>query len=225
MTSNRINIGGSKNDPNYRYKRDTLSLKHESANGIQTRITNLSTVASQLELPSMKGTLIETIVKYMKKPLGMAIVTKERDAKSVDVLIKGRVEIGRLEEILNQFISEKILCPSEKCRLPEWDGTVCHACGFSVSKKTLTTRQSIDDDDSKKLEDEEKCVDQTSVVWEVDQSNVMKQLYAARYKTTSTAKMYPILNRALDACWSCNDEQKWTRLRGKVNELLKECDS
>jgi translation initiation factor 2 beta subunit (eIF-2beta)/eIF-5 len=123
-----VNIGGSEKDLFYRYKRDKILLIYEK-NCTQSRLLNIHRIAKQLELPFLtKGKLLEALLKRIKKTIGVALIV-ECTIKKPSVLIKAKVEPEKIEEIINLFIDKHVLC--EKCRLPEWNGIRCNACGYS----------------------------------------------------------------------------------------------
>lgn len=121
--SQRINIGGVKDD-HYRYTMEKMITKIESrGNGIKTVIVNMSNVAKDLKVPADYPT------KYFSAVLGAS--NESKDGKFV---IKGSFTQAHLEGVLQDFIRKFVLCP--KCSLPETDMSVkgdfvhldCKAC-------------------------------------------------------------------------------------------------
>lgn len=121
--SQRINIGGVKDD-HYRYTMEKMITKIESrGNGIKTVIVNMTNVAKDLKVPADYPT------KYFSAVLGAS--NESKDGKFV---IKGSFTQTHLEGVLQEFIRKFVLCP--KCSLPETDMTVkgdmvhldCKAC-------------------------------------------------------------------------------------------------
>ena len=103
--ANRVSIPAGKADPNSRYLRDALQTTVVSAQGGLTELTNLSTVARQLQTdPAF-------ILKYFKRHLGVPTVR--------GTALRGQVDRGTLENALEAFIRAHILCAG--CGLPEID--------------------------------------------------------------------------------------------------------
>ena len=48
----KVNIGGDKNDPFYRYKRDVIQIEFNTKKGGTTTILNMDTICKQLNAPS-----------------------------------------------------------------------------------------------------------------------------------------------------------------------------
>mmetsp|Transcript_11305 Transcript_11305/g.42356 ORF Transcript_11305/g.42356 Transcript_11305/m.42356 type:complete len:407 (+) Transcript_11305:119-1339(+) len=133
-----VNIGGDKNDTHYRYKRETLHVRQESATVIvnayaKTQITNLNVVADQIGRP------LKYLIKYFQTALGT-----QTQYDSVNHLFKlnGLYTTEELEAIVESFIEKFVLCKA--CGNPETTIKVvgkgskasvklkCAACGKST---------------------------------------------------------------------------------------------
>lgn len=115
-----VNIPASVSDPYYRYKREVCIAIYKPINGGVTVISNLETVAHQL------GREIKDIISYLKKKLG---------TRNTGVQFSGIHSVGILEQHLENYIREFILCL--RCKNPETvthkKKTRCKACGHSYS--------------------------------------------------------------------------------------------
>jgi hypothetical protein len=63
-TLNTTHIDGDTSDAFYRYKRDTLIVKHEAKHGGQTRLENLDRICKQLGVDRTR------VCKFIQKHLG-----------------------------------------------------------------------------------------------------------------------------------------------------------
>jgi translation initiation factor 5 len=114
-----INIKNT-NDPFYRYKRPISKISNKSG---RTTIDNLKEIALCLK------TKPHYILHYIKVTKSVPIVKSD---------IKAILTHGEIEELLNKFISEYIIC--SLCHDPEYvinkDGknlcNNCNACGNSI---------------------------------------------------------------------------------------------
>ena len=104
-----LNIGGDANDANYRYKMPPLQTKIEGrGNGIKTVLMNIPDVAKHLH----------TEPSYATKFFGMELgALSQYDHKRNVGIVHGVHQTKELQNMLNKFIREFILCP--KCKLPE----------------------------------------------------------------------------------------------------------
>jgi len=121
----KLNIPRSVNDPTYRYKRDKIEIVIQNTNGGITKLLNIDKIALQL------GCEVNEILKFLKKKANTGIIEKNgpflRKSETVD----------NLENIIEDFISECILCPL--CKNPEFTAEhlkktcikTCKACGHS----------------------------------------------------------------------------------------------
>ena len=116
MSSKMKNIGGDSNDPFYRYKRNIIEVEYNQRKGGTTVITNLDLIQSQLKMPD---SFIKSFFKKIKKT-GKAMTQKG--------VFRGTITVDEFEAILEYMIQKYVLCP--QCKLPEWDGSHCAACGF-----------------------------------------------------------------------------------------------
>jgi len=122
--STSINIGGDSNDQFYRYKRDQIELTFEARNGGQTKLSNIDKVCTQLHATK------KLLVKYIQSQLATSTILNDT--------IRGNVKVERIEEIIVKYTEKTILCPSSTCRLPEWNGEKCSACGHPNKTNTRT---------------------------------------------------------------------------------------
>jgi translation initiation factor 2 beta subunit (eIF-2beta)/eIF-5 len=123
----KVNIGGDRNDPNYRYKRDRLVLSKTNKKGGIIHITNMQQILKQLHTSSH----FEDKFYQKLKQTGIHMISAGA--------FKGGLTVEKAESILEILISKYILCP--KCRLPELRKGVCRACGYSKPSKRSTSPQ------------------------------------------------------------------------------------
>jgi translation initiation factor 5 len=130
-----INIGGDKNDENYRYKMPPLSCVIEGrGHGLKTAFINIADVAKALHV------MPQYIIKYFGFELGTQSGYDEATSKGI---VNGKHEFGLLQNLLEKFIDVFVLCP--KCKLPEINLSVssketirylCASCGAKADLKT-----------------------------------------------------------------------------------------
>jgi len=130
-TAGNINIGGSSNDPSYRYKMPRIQTVVEGrGNGIRTVIINMNDIAKSLKRPADYPT------KWFGCELG---AMSKYDPKTGRATINGNHSQQQLIQLLEEFIQKYVLCPN--CGLPETDLFVkkddikqdCKACGYNKS--------------------------------------------------------------------------------------------
>lgn len=112
----QVNIPKDNPDPFYRYRRPILSVKPGKAN--TTILTNIDDVAKAIARSPRE------IVSYFKTSLGTS---------GNDNSLKGSFSSAQLEDLLEEFIEENVLCPT--CGNPETffdkKGNMnCKACGL-----------------------------------------------------------------------------------------------
>ncbi|KAK4212903.1 putative eukaryotic translation initiation factor 5 protein [Rhypophila decipiens] len=122
-----INVQRDNPDPFYRYKMERIQTKIEGkGNGIKTVIPNLSSVAQSLARPG------SYLIKYFGFELGAQTNIDPADDRWI---INGAHESSKLQELLDGFIKNFVLC--KHCKNPETDvhindGNItldCKACG------------------------------------------------------------------------------------------------
>ena len=120
----KVNIPKSNIDPCFRYKRDYIKIQILNNNGGVTKLLNIEAIASTLNIS------VKDILSYFKKKLNVTIIEK-------DLVIKKVETVNNLEELLEEYIKNNVLCP--KCANPEFTESIdkktklkiCKACGFS----------------------------------------------------------------------------------------------
>lgn len=104
-------------DPDYSYMRPIVEIGINSDNNI-TEIKNITAICKSIHTP------LKIIKKWMKKEIGLSL-TKNC---SVDGLyIKGIYNATELDEIIEDFIVNNVLCPL--CAHPETETGICIKCG------------------------------------------------------------------------------------------------
>lgn len=106
-------------EPGYRYKRERIRVVQERFNGYVTRLTNVATIARQLQVTA--DDLEKGLLKHTKRKL--AISTCKR------LTFPGVHDAAVFDDVLQDMIEKFVLCP--KCQLPEWDRKSCNACGHT----------------------------------------------------------------------------------------------
>jgi translation initiation factor 2 beta subunit (eIF-2beta)/eIF-5 len=125
-----INIGGDPNDPHYRYKRNIIEVQYLQKQGGMSQVTNFDLICKQLKVP--EEDFSNAFYKNVKKKMGLNLYGKG--------IFKGHVEVSDLEKQLEKMIHSFILCP--KCKLPEWNGKYCSACGCTGNENgSLNNKQ------------------------------------------------------------------------------------
>ena len=142
-----INVNRKIEDTFYRYKMPLLETKIEGrGNGIKTAIPNITAVAKALDRPPF------WLLKYLAIELGAGCkILEDPHANDIDkrYIINGKFDTERLQELLDGFIKDFVLCA--KCGNPETKLRVtskklieskCIACGhicFNKMVHKLTT--------------------------------------------------------------------------------------
>ncbi len=115
-----INIPKSNTDPFFRYKREEIRIQILNNNGGVTKLLNIEAIALTL------NSSVKSILNYFKKKLNATVMEKDNIIKKVET-------VSKLEEILESYILECILCT--QCANPEFTEKnnirECKACGFS----------------------------------------------------------------------------------------------
>jgi translation initiation factor 5 len=220
-----VNIGSDDDDKHYRYKRSVVALKTESKNGGQTKFLNIGTIVEQLSVlqltkPEREKRMLEVKTKLilaLKKKYG---IVKEQDNGTV--IVRGNVDLLSVEEIINSFIKKFILCPT--CKLPEWTGTDCQACGHNVADKKekkekkdgkekkidKNSEPESDDDDDEKTEE---TIDDRV-------AELIKIVYKFRDDASATSAltvgMEGKVQLLLDRSWDCDNEKAFKLLKRDV---------
>ena len=222
----KINIGGvNKNDPYYRYKRDTIEIKTTNKKGGMTKITNINTILTQLQTRD-KSKYINLLDKLVCKKLGVRAV-KPNTYNAI-------LYASDIEFVLEKLIDEYFLCPSDKCKKPEWNGSICKACGYGnvvkISKK-LSIAPSVKTSKELALERlERKASLLANSIYDLRQ-NCMKKIkeidaidyYSIEIKPNSNTKKYHDIisecNSALEMFWKKESGKaisKWINGAGKL---------
>ena len=144
----KVNIGGDPNDPNYRYKRELIVL--EKASKGMRKIANIRNIQKQLKCDKAFIDKFYAEIKRRGNPM------------FGDGLFKGNISAPEMEKILVALTDKYILCP--RCKLPEWDGSICSACGEMKATK-MKKDDSVESD---------KCGHMSSAV------EIVKNLYKKR---------------------------------------------
>ena len=126
--SKKVNIGGDANDANYRYKRDVVQLAKIAKHGGLTQIMNMNFICKQLKVNQ------ESFTKVYYKKISQKGITLFGTNQ-----FKGELTVELAEKLLNDLIQDKLLCP--KCRLPEWSGSLCSACGHTKTSKQTQVQE------------------------------------------------------------------------------------
>lgn len=117
---NTVNIPKSNTDPFFRYKREEIKIQILNNNGGVTKLMNIEAIASTLNFP------VKDLLNYFKKKLNTTVMEKDYTIKKVET-------VSKLEEILESYIKENVLCT--QCANPEFtqqnNKKTCKACGFS----------------------------------------------------------------------------------------------
>jgi translation initiation factor 5 len=115
-----VNIPKSNSDPFFRYKREEIQIQILNNNGGVTKLLNIGSIASTL------NSSVKSILNYFKKKLNATVMEKDCTIKKVET-------VSKLEEILESYIFECILC--RECANPEFteknNKRICKACGVS----------------------------------------------------------------------------------------------
>ena len=91
----QVNIPKDNPDPFYRYRRPIIMVKLGKAN--TTIISNIPDVAKAIDRPPKE------IIAYFKTSLGTS---------GNETTLKGHFTVSQLEELLEKFIEDKVLCPT-----------------------------------------------------------------------------------------------------------------
>ncbi len=135
MNPTQVNIDPNNKDPFYRYKRSNVLIKPSRKNEKMTQFVNLNEITHQLCMKMGDTTTRKTIahdlsnqiLRRIKKRLGVNI-----NIDDTGIFINGNILAESIESIINDLVVKYLLCP--QCKLPEWDGITCTACGKHVSE-------------------------------------------------------------------------------------------
>lgn len=193
------NIGdGHELDDFYRYKRSGVTVKYINKNGGTTVINNLDTISNELHID------INQLVKFIQKRLGIS--------KIQNCSITGKIDIKILENCVDEFTAEFVLCENPKCRLPERnnDTGLCNACGYQQKKhnKLVETEKDefIVDNINKKENNNGQTINKDL---DIQMSSYMKKLYRERKELKKQYLSSKEIDHILDQCWSCNNVNEW----------------
>lgn len=120
----KVNIGGSSDDAFYRYKRDVIAIS-KAGKGMW-KISNIDFICKQLKVGAE---FAEKLYAEIKRR-GIAMIGRGN--------FRGVISVSELEKIINKLIDKYVLCP--KCKLPEWNGQFCGACGETKAIKGITSK-------------------------------------------------------------------------------------
>lgn len=163
-----INMDGNSDDPNYRYKMESVLIKSEGKNtGKNTIFINIMSIAESIigtmmnseddprDQPSSKQIVTKTmqhIVGFLRKEIGGNVrFNKSRNV----VIISGEHEVSKLQRLIFQYIQRYTMCP--QCDKPELLPVVlppvsCRACGHSVKSQDKGRRKKRDKKEKHKKE-------------------------------------------------------------------------
>lgn len=185
-------IGGinAADDKFYRYKRSIITVTYIKKRGGTTFITNLEKISKELQMDYKKLSLLFS--KNIRKILGVSC-----NKNTINAIIS----VDQLEEVLNKIIDKYLLCKSKLCRLPEWNGKVCKACGYT--KPTKNTK-----DDEEEGEEREEEEEEVSSYVDNKVNKFLKEIY-----------LYPESQQKqviIDECWDCDNKKKLKLLKKHV---------
>ena len=126
------NIGAPTTENFWRYKRPVAQLKHEGRGGAsKTIVSNLKEIGAALRVEAA------VIMKFLAYNLATS---------SSSVSLKGHHETARVEQEIEQFIEEYVLCP--ECKYPEISLSVCggklmYSCAACGSARALKTTHKL----------------------------------------------------------------------------------
>jgi translation initiation factor 2 beta subunit (eIF-2beta)/eIF-5 len=213
-----INIGGSKNDEFYRYKRNKIEIEKQKG---CTVLSNLGLIIQQID---SKG-----IIKFLQQSLGNAIIDLMIKGK---YLIKGDYSVDQIEKYIEKYIKIYVLCP--KCLIPEWDGKNCRACGNINQEKEIkfVEKDFVDVVVSENDKQLSTLINYLYDIYEKEDSRIENECYLFTYLKPPCSEEKPvdilsncvgkcgkihipklfILNKLIEYCW---------RENVKYNEALK----
>jgi hypothetical protein len=168
----KVNIGGDSKDPSYRYKRDIIVIAN-AGRGMH-KISNLSIICKQLKVGDDFVKKFFTVVKGRGIPIFK------------DNCFRGGVLVKDLEKIMVDLTNKYLLCPT--CKLPEWDGASCSACGETKTKKGK----------KKSKEEDEVEAEEPECPHLKEAAALMKRLYDLRVSALDRSRM----DKCIDAFWS-----------------------
>lgn len=123
-----INIGGSNNDPFYRYKMPKLNLTITRKNGGTTIVNNTTDICESIRRKPTQ------VIPYLRKSLNMSVSYK----RGVWI-IRGDCDATRLQQALMDYVKSYVLCGV--CGNPETaflnaKTVQCQSCGSQTSLPT-----------------------------------------------------------------------------------------
>ena len=212
-----IHLGGREqdnHDQNYRYKRVQVKLSYEKTNGVTTKFMNIDAIAKQCHVK------LDSICHYIQKKLSTPRIL----FTGVVPTVQGCLKEKQVDDIVELFIQNYVLCPSPTCRKPEWNTKTkrCDACGAvkkeSKKKKIPLSLSTIDEDVT--------TTTTTTIIpdpdFDLEVAVIMHILYDIRIERKKDLKdqqsiiYLEEINQLLDDCWKLHDlEMKGTRSKWK----------
>lgn len=212
-----VNIAKDNQDKFYRYKREQSLIEYKNKNSVIHNLYNISKqLCGNLKIKNkteISNQIFQALIKKIKSQLSVSL-QKIQDNNSYKIVIKGIIKENDIEEIINNFVIKHILCPS--CKIPEWNGKDCSACGYSKNKIQVENKLEIENEIEKESENLES---------EVKISNYIKALYDKRDLLKNNQKEnvrenIKQIDDLIDSLFKINNEKELNKLIEK-SEILK----
>jgi hypothetical protein len=209
-----ISVSARLHEAGYRYRREQITVVHERFNGAITRITNLTTIAHQLQVTL--DDLQHGLIKSLKRKMGISTCGP--------LTFPGHHTPESFDVVLQDMVERFVLCPV--CMLPEWNTQVCRACGHSkgaaVPRETKTSVKNASNEKctthkgAKCVQATEKCLEEKEAdvaPWEKRLSYLMHALYFEREQRDIVPERKRQVDRLLDECWKLDTETQFEHYR------------
>lgn len=196
----KVNIGGSTHDEHHRYMRDEVEITYLRKKGVQTKITNLSSIIKDLNITP------EEIVIILKKGLNTSV--------KGDIL-NGHFDVSTIETVLKKFTNKHILCP--KCKKPELTKKrdKCKSCSYTNSKHRDKSDEKRDTAEVKILKKDKKME-----IISQEVGKYLNELYDLRNTIHSSDIKYKVICDSIDHAWDIKSIEELEELKNKLSYLF-----
>jgi translation initiation factor 2 beta subunit (eIF-2beta)/eIF-5 len=222
------------NDPSYRYMRHRVVVRCLSKKGGQTEISNFRQIVKDLTVKEADVNKMKLITEWITQRLLACLKRKYGSVQcraDGTLLIRGCIDVKELEDVVDQLVRSKLLCPG--CDKPEWNPIClsCNACGFSakpqkrVTQRTakescgpnLGTAHAVEAGKERKVKKSLEDNDDGDIGYGVEA--LIKKLDA--FDQTTDAAMAQRVQNLLDRLWNCETHEALQDLTKDIGDACR----